>query len=579
MRAKRGAAVRCAVASCALAGCLTTLGIAAAALAAPDDKIADGVVRIGLILDMSQALSYLAGESSVTAARMAVEDFGGQVLGYPIEIVSADHQNRADLAAQIAREWFDAGKVDALMDVTASPPALAVAKVAREKNRILVVNGAGTLRLTNEACNAVTMHWAFDSYALAEVTVKEMVRSGNDTWYFVTAENAFGQALEKDAARAVRAEGGKVLGSSMHAIDGPDFSAHLLRAKQSGAKVIGLATAGKYFIDAIQAAHALGIANAGKQRLAASLIYVNDIHSVGLAVTQGLHLASAFYWDSSDEARKWSKRFFEREDKMPNMAQAGVYSATLHYLKAVQAAGTDRTEDVVAKMRELPVDFFGTAGRVREDGRMVHDMYLFEVKSPAESGGALGLSQAARDRSWRASISAAREERVPAAEEIAHVWNGDPDGTVSDGAVHQQESRMKTTRAIAVALMLGLPHAAGAASLREIAGCKPGADDAVVSREGLFTTHVACDHLLLEIPDSLYDRDMLLNTEFAAVSGGADLIAPGTLVDNRVVRWTRRGNTVNLENVTHDIARRRARRKSSMASRPPRCPPCCGPSR
>ena len=363
----------------------TTLGIAPAALAAADDTISDGVVRIGLILDMSQSLSYLAGESSVTAARMAVEDFGGQVLGQPVEIVYADHKNRADVAAATAREWFDAGKVDALMDVTASPPALAVAKVAREKNRILVVNGAGAVRLTNEACTAVTIHWTFDTYALAQVTAKEMVRSGSETWYFVTADNTFGHALEKDAARVVRAEGGKVLGSSMHAIDSPDFQAHLLRAQQSGAKVIGLATAGQYFIDAIQAAHALGITAAGKQRLAASLIYVNDIQSLGLATTQGLYLASAFYWDFNDETREWSQRFFARENKMPNMAQAGVYSATLHYLRSVQVAGTDRTEDVMAKMRELPVDFFGTTGRVRADGRMVHDMYLYEVKTPVES--------------------------------------------------------------------------------------------------------------------------------------------------------------------------------------------------
>ena len=345
--------------------CLAAL--ATSVRAAPDDAVSDGVVRIGLILDMSQALSYLAGEGSVTAARMAVEDFGGSVLGRPIEVVAADHRNRADLAADKAREWFDAGKVDAVMDVTASPPALAVAKVAREKNRIVVVNGAGAVRLTNEACNAVTFHWTFDTYALAQVTAKEMVRTGGDTWYFVTADNTFGQALEKDAARVVRAEGGKVLGASLHAIEGPDLTSHLLRAQQSGAKVIALATAGQYFIDAMRAAHALGIAAGGKQHLAALLIYVNDVHRLGLETTQGLYLASAFYWDLRDETRAWSQRFLARTNQMPNMAQAGVYSATLHYLKAVQAAGTDRTDAVVAKMRELSGGFFRqpwtTAGR------------------------------------------------------------------------------------------------------------------------------------------------------------------------------------------------------------------------
>ena len=249
------------------------------------------------------------------------------------------------------------------------------------------VNGAGALRLTNEACNAVTFHWTFDTYALAQVTAREMVKSGGDTWYFVTADNTFGQALEKDAARVVRAEGGRVLGASLHAVEGPDLTTHLLRARQSGAKVIALATAGQYFIDAMRAAHALGMNGGGKQHLASLLIYVNDVHRLGLETTQGLYLASAFYWDLRDETRAWSQRFLARTQQMPNMAQAGVYSATLHYLKAVQAAGTDRTDEVVAKMRELPVDFFGTDGRVRADGRMVHDMYWLEVKSPAESSG------------------------------------------------------------------------------------------------------------------------------------------------------------------------------------------------
>jgi len=365
--------------------CLVAFGIAASALGASEEKVSDGVVRIGLILDLSGPFAYLGGEGSVLAARMAIEDFGGQVLGYPIEVVTADHANTAHIAAAKASEWFDTGKVDALMEVAATSPALAVARIARQKNRIAVFNGAASARLTNEACTPVTVHWAFDSYALAHVTGAELVRSGGDSWYFVTADYGYGHALEKDAAEVVRAAGGKVFGSSMHAIGAADFSSHMLRAQQSGAKVIGLATAGADFVKAIKAAAALGVTTKGEQRLAALLGTTNDVHNLGLETTQGLYLTSAFYWDLNDESRAWSRRFFEQRQQMPNMSQAGVYAATMHYLKAVQAAGTDRTEDVMKKMRELPAEFFGKQGRIREDGRMVHDMYLFEVKRREES--------------------------------------------------------------------------------------------------------------------------------------------------------------------------------------------------
>ena len=367
-------------------GCLVALGIASVH-GAPEEKVSDGVVRIGLILDLSGPFAYVSGEGSVTAARMAVEDFGGQALGFPIEVVTADHANIAHIASAKAGEWFDTGKVDALMEVAATSPALAVAKVARQKNRIAVFSAAASARLTNEACTPVTVHWTYDTYALAHVTGAELVRSGGDSWYFVTADYSYGHALEKDAAEVVRAAGGKVLGSSMHAIGAADFTSHMLRAQQSGAKVIGLANAGADFVNAIKAAGALGVTAKGEQRLAALLVNISDVHKLGLETTQGLSLTSAFYWDLNDESRAWSRRFFERHQQMPNMTQAGVYAATMHYLKAVQAAGSDGTKDVMDKMREMPAEFFGKKGRIREDGRMVHDMYLFEVKRREESTG------------------------------------------------------------------------------------------------------------------------------------------------------------------------------------------------
>jgi branched-chain amino acid transport system substrate-binding protein len=358
---------------------------AAVSFGAPADAVSDGVVRIGLLLDLSGRLAYFAGEGNAVAARMAVEDFGGQVLGRPIEVVTADHRNLPHVAAEQAREWFDTGKVDALMDVTSTAAALAVARIAREKHRIAIFNSPASARLTNEACTPVTVHWAYDSYAIAHVTGAEIVRDGGDTWYFVTADYNYGHALEKDATQVVRAAGGKVLGSTLHAIGSADFASHMLRARQSGAKVVALATAGPDFQAAMKAATALGIGADGKQRLAVLAGTLNDVHNLGLAVTQGLYLASAFYSDLGEESRAWSQRFFERRQEMPNMIQAGVYSATMHYLKAVQAAGTDDTDEVMKKMREMPVNFFGHRGRLREDGRMVHDMYLFEVKRPEDS--------------------------------------------------------------------------------------------------------------------------------------------------------------------------------------------------
>ncbi|MEO9103101.1 MAG: ABC transporter substrate-binding protein [Burkholderiales bacterium] len=348
--------------------------------------ISDDVVKIGLILDMSGLYADITGAGSVEAARMAIADFGGTVLGKPIEMVYIDHQNKADIAASKAREWFDSDKVDALMDVAASAPALAVALIAKEKNKIAVFNGPGSVRLTNEACTPVTIHYAYDTYSLANVTGRAVVQNGGDTWFFITADYAFGQSLEKDTSDVVKAEGGKVLGNVRHPISASDFSSYLLSAQASGAKIIGLANSGGDTINAIKTAREFGIGKDGKQSLAGLLVYINDIHSLGLAQTQGMYLTEGFYWDRDDASRKWSQRFFEKMNKMPNMSQAGVYSATLHYLNAVKAAGTDATDPVMKKMRETPInDMYAKNGRIREDGRMVHDMYLFQVKKPEDS--------------------------------------------------------------------------------------------------------------------------------------------------------------------------------------------------
>jgi branched-chain amino acid transport system substrate-binding protein len=348
--------------------------------------ISDDAVRIGLLLDMSSLYADITGPGSVAAAQMAIDDFGGKVRGKPVQLVYADHQNKADIAATKAREWFDRDKVDAILDVAASGPALAVAPVAKEKNRIAVFSGPGSVRLTNEACTAVTVHYAYDTYALANSTARAVVEKGGNSWFFLTADYTFGTTLEKDATDVVNANGGKVLGSVRHPLNASDFSAFLLRAQTSGAKVVGLANAGGVTINAIKGAHEFQLTKDGKQSLAGLLVYINDVHTLGLDAAQGMLLTTAFYWDRNEESRKWSRRFFEKMKKMPNMSQAGLYSSVLHYLKAVEAAGTDETGAVMARMKQMPInDIFATNGRIREDGRMVHDMYLYQVKKPSES--------------------------------------------------------------------------------------------------------------------------------------------------------------------------------------------------
>ncbi|MGO4764951.1 ABC transporter substrate-binding protein [Cupriavidus sp. 2KB_3] len=374
---------RTAAALLALAG---AGGVAGIASAQPKAGISDDVVKIGLLLDMSGLYADVTGRGSATAAQMAIDDFGGKVLGKKIELVVVDHQNKADIAANKAREWFDTDKVDAILDVAASAPALAVLDVAKQKNKIVVFSGPGSERITNDLCTPVSVHYAYDTYALANTTAKAMVQRGGKTWFFLTADYAFGHTLQQSATTVVTEAGGQVLGAARHPLSTSDFASYLLQAQASKAQVVGLANAGGDTVNAIKAASEFGLTRDGKQRMAGLLLYINDIHALGLKTAQGLVLTEAFYWDMNDATRAWSRKYFDKVKKMPNMSQAGVYSSVTHYLKAVQAAGTDETAPTMEKMKAMPInDFFAKNGRIRADGRMVHDMYLFEVKTPAES--------------------------------------------------------------------------------------------------------------------------------------------------------------------------------------------------
>lgn len=348
-------------------------------------KITDGVVKIGVMTDMSGQFSHESGKGSVTAIQMAVEDFGGKVLGAPIQVSTGDHLNKPDVALSMAREWYDTQKVDVIANLINSAIALGVSGVAKEKNRIAIVNGAGSSRLTNDSCTPNSVHYAYDTYALANGTAKALTEQGLDTWYFLTADYAFGHALEADATAVLKARNAKVVGSVRYPIETADHSSFLLRAKDSKAKVVALAGSGTTFVNAVKSAREFGVSTGG-QVVAGLLVWVTDVHALGLATAQGMLLTDAFYWDRDEQTRAWSRRFFERMKRMPHMGDAGDYSSTLHYLKAVQAAGTDEAGAVMAKMRELPVnDFFAKNGRIRADGRMVHDMYVYEVKKPSES--------------------------------------------------------------------------------------------------------------------------------------------------------------------------------------------------
>jgi branched-chain amino acid transport system substrate-binding protein len=344
-------------------------------------------LKLGGILDMSGLYADITGPGAEMAAKMAAEDFGGEVLGRKIEILAADHLNKADLAANIARDMLDNQGVEMIYDVAASATALAAGEIAKARNKIIMFNGPGSIRLSNEACGPYTVHYVFDTYAQANVTGLAAVKQGLDTWFFITVDYAFGQDLEKDTVNVVLKSGGKVLGNVRHPLNTSDFSSYLLQAQASKAKVIGLANAGGDTINTIKQASEFGIMKAG-QKLVPLLVFITDIDSVGLETAQGLLLSEAFYWDLSDESRAFSKRFMQRIGRPPSAAQAGVYSSVTHYLKAVKAAGTTDSAAVMKIMKETPInDMFAKNGRIREDGRMVHDMYLFEVKKPSESKG------------------------------------------------------------------------------------------------------------------------------------------------------------------------------------------------
>jgi branched-chain amino acid transport system substrate-binding protein len=364
------------------------VALTATCFAAPraQAQVSDDVVKIGVLNDQSGLYADLGGPGSVVAAKMAVEDFGGTVLGKPVEIVYADHQNKSDVGAAIAREWFEVGKVDMVIGFDHSAVALAVEQLAAEKNRIAIAAAVGSTAFTGKSCTPTEASWIYDSYALTTSLAKAIVAEGRDTWFFITVDYAFGHSLEADATAAVKAAGGKVLGSVRHPLNTADFSSYLLQAQASGAKVVAFANGGGDMVNATKQANEFGLTK--NQTIVSLLVFISDVHSMSLQSAQGLKFVTAFYWDRNDETRSWSKRFFERHGRMPTMSQAAVYSAIRHYLGAIAAAGTDEAKAVMAKMRERPVnDFYVGNGRLREDGRLVHDMYFAQVKTPSESKG------------------------------------------------------------------------------------------------------------------------------------------------------------------------------------------------
>ena len=369
----------------------TTLAAAAAALALGLGatqtlaQVSNDAVKIGFITDMSSLYADIDGKNGVEAIRMAIEDFGGKVLGKPIELLSADHQNKADIAASKAREWFDQDNVDMILGGTNSGTALAVSGLASGKKRVYFNVGAGSARLTNEDCTPYTVHYAYDTVALSKVTGSAILEQGGKSWFFLTADYAFGHSLENDTATVVKAKGGTVVGSVRHPLNASDFSSFLLQAQSSKAQILGLANAGGDFVNAVKAAREFGINKSMK--MAGLLVFLNDVHSLGLQNTQGLLMTDSWYWDTNDETRKFAQRFFDKTKKMPSSLQAADYSAITTYLKAVQAAGTDDADKVMAQLKKTKLDDFYAKGYIRKDGRYVHDMYLMQAKAPSESKG------------------------------------------------------------------------------------------------------------------------------------------------------------------------------------------------
>ncbi|HEU6455893.1 MAG TPA: ABC transporter substrate-binding protein [Roseateles sp.] len=367
-------AIRTTLAAAALASC----GLAAQA------QISGDVIKIGFITDMSSVYADIDGAGGVEAIKMAIADMKGNVGGKKIELIFADHQNKADVASAKAREWIDTQGLDLLIGGTNSGTALAMATVAAEKKKPFISIGAGSARLTNEACTPYTVHYAYDTVALARGTVNPMVKAGGKSWYFLTADYAFGASLQSDATEVIQKAGGTVKGSVKHPLNASDFSSFLLQAQSSGAQILGLANAGGDTINSIKAANEFGITKSMK--LAGLLMFINDVHSLGLKTAEGMYLTDSWYWNQSPEARAWSRRFFEKMKRMPSSLQAADYSATMHYLQAVAAAKTDDGDKVMAQMKATPINDFYTKGTIRkEDGRGIHDMFLMQVKTPKES--------------------------------------------------------------------------------------------------------------------------------------------------------------------------------------------------
>ncbi|MFL5193770.1 MAG: ABC transporter substrate-binding protein [Microvirga sp.] len=369
------------------AGTATVALTAGVLTGAAQAQISGDVVKIGVLTDKSGLYADVAGEGAVVAAQMAVEEFGGKAAGKPVQVISADHQNKADISSNIARQWFDTDGVDAIADLVTSSTALAVQEVARDKGKVTLVSGAATSRLTGDACSPTGFHWAYDTYALAVGTGRAVVRNGGKSWFFITADYAFGHSLEADVTREVKALGGEIKGSVRHPLNSSDFSSYLLQAQGSGAQVIGLANAGTDTTNSIKQAAEFGITQAG-QSLAGLLLFISDVDALGLQTAQGLVLTTGFYWDLDDETRAWSAKYEQKTGKKPTMVQAGVYSSVLHYLKAIDAAGTDDGLKVANKMKELPVkDMFARNAKLLPNGRLAHDMYLARVKQPSQSKG------------------------------------------------------------------------------------------------------------------------------------------------------------------------------------------------
>lgn len=355
-------------------------------IAAQTAVISDDVVKIGVLTDMSGTYSDFAGPGSVEAVKMAIEDFGGTVRGKPVQMISADHQNKADVGANIVRGWYDQDRVDLVLDTTNSAVTLAVMNVTKEKNKIVMIGGSSTQRATTDACTPNSIQYVYDASALSNVTAKALLQGGGKKWFFITVDFAFGLGLEKNTAEVVKANGGTVVGSVRHPVDTSDFSSYILQAQGSGADIIALANGGRDTINTIKTANEFGVTGSATQKVASLLTFITDIHSMGLKDSRGIVLTEAFYWDMNDETRGWSKRFFERTKRMPTMVQVAMYSAALQYLKAVEATGSDATETVMAKLKATPInDVFVKNGRIRPDGLHVHDMYLMQVKTPGES--------------------------------------------------------------------------------------------------------------------------------------------------------------------------------------------------